>query len=73
MAGLSRNIRPPKFEEDFSWWKKRMEVYFETDFDFMLTIENGFDLPRDNKGREHKKKKWSKEQLHDYSVNIKVK
>ena len=45
MAGSS--IHPPKFEGDFSWWKKRMEVFFNTDFDIMLIMRSGFEEPKD--------------------------
>ena len=50
MAGS--NIHPPKFEGEFAMWKRRMEVFFKTDFDILLTIKYGFEIPKDEHGEE---------------------
>ena len=50
-----------------------MEVFFETDFDIMLIMENGFEVPRDEHNEEIKKSRWTKKQREEHLTNSKAK
>ena len=49
-----------------------MEVYFETDFDVMLTLLNGFEVPKDKKGKKLRPRHWTEEQKSLSKANEKV-
>ena len=49
-----------------------MEVFFETDFDIMLIMENGFEVPRDQDNKILEKTRWSKKQREEHLANSKA-
>lgn len=56
------NIHPSKFKGEFTIWKKKMEVFFHTDFNIMLCIKYGFELPRNKEREELEEHRWTKKQ-----------
>ena len=53
MAGC---IVPPKFEGgslgDITYWMKKMEIFFNTDWDTMMVVNEPFKVPKDKKGKK---------------------
>ena len=50
MAGPS--IVPPKFEGDFTDWKRRMEVFLRTDLEIRFIMKYDFIAPMNQDGEE---------------------
>ncbi|XP_042375107.1 uncharacterized protein LOC121969211 [Zingiber officinale] len=60
------SIHPPKFDGDFVNWKKKMEVFFKSDFGLFLIMEFGFVAP-EGKDKYH----WTKKEQADFVANRK--
>ena len=54
MAGA--NIHPPKFDGDFATWKRKMEVFFKTEFDILLIMKYDYAVPKDKEENTWTKK-----------------
>lgn len=51
---VGSNIHLLKFKGAFTIWNRKMEIFFRTNFEIMLYIKYGFEIPR-NEDREELK------------------
>lgn len=51
----SSNVHPPKAN---SLWKRRMKIFFKINFDMMLIMIYGFEIPKEIKRKESKDSRW---------------
>ena len=59
LEGFS-TVRPPLFNgDDFSYWKKRMEVYLKTDYDQWFSVIKAYRPPVDNFGNPLDPEQWT--------------
>lgn len=66
------NIQSPKYEGDFALWKCKMEVFFRTNFDIMLFIKYGLEMPTGMDGEKLKEHRQTKKQWENFTANGKV-
>lgn len=67
------SIHLSKFIGKFTLLKKKMGVFFKTNFGIMLCIKYEFELPRKEEGEELKENKWTKKQWEEFMANNKAK
>ncbi|XP_074556832.1 uncharacterized protein LOC141812726 [Curcuma longa] len=65
-------IYPPKFEGEFGAWKRKMTVFFSTDYELLLTMKNGFSVPIDGDNKVKEADFWTKKEQADAIANGKA-
>lgn len=66
------NIHPLKFQVEFTICKSKIKVFFRIDFEIMLCIKYGFELPRNKDGEELEEHKWTTKQREEFMANGKT-
>ena len=74
MDQLGEDIPIPPFydRDDFAFWKVRMKYFLMTNLVHWSCVQVGFTHPVNKDGETLEKKKWTKEQIHQSTINAEV-
>ena len=60
--GWDIRIPPPYDKEDFNYWRKRLETWFQMDWNQWVVLSDPFEAPTDKKGKRLRPRHWTEEQ-----------
>nr|WLQ69472.1 MYB protein [Zingiber officinale] len=70
--GWDIRIPPPYDKEDFNYWRKRLETWFQMDWNQWVVLSDPFEAPTDKKGKRLQPRHWTEEQREQAEADKKI-